>query len=372
MTTWKPLAGIRVIEACQRLVGPLAGWHLAKMGAEVVKVEPPSGDVARGWSGGAVFDVLNADKRSVALDLAKADDREMFDTLCARSAIVLADSSWSEAAAREGKDRAGTQTRSIVIVDEGSVPGGYGNSETVAQAALALTPYLGEPGRRRTRLGADVGSAAAAVAAAQLALAGVVRAQEGPLVGRVSVDRALSTLKTVHWAARSDPDKWAGYHVNAVTRKPDRGYRVRDGWVTLDFPPTEGAGWRSFCEEVGLGAFIEEVGEGWFSTMGMEDTIDQARPHYERALANYTVAEAIAVIRKHRGWSVPFQNVSQMLRNAQSGLYSAVVPAGEHFETRLPWRIDNEPQGINAVACAPAIGAHTAEVLGELSKRGLS
>ena len=367
MTTWRPLAGMQVIEACQRLVGPLAGWHLAKMGADVVKVEPPNGDVARTWPDGAVFDVLNAGKRCIALDFSKENEFTACASICAGADIVLADSSWSETAALEGSRRADARTRSIVIVDEGSVPGGYGSSETLAQAAMALTPYIGVQGQRPTRLGADVASESAAAAATQVALAGLLRNGEGPLVGRVSVDRALSTLKTIHWAARSDPDRWAGYHVTAITRQPDRGYRVRDGWITLDFPPTEGAGWRSFCEEIGLGEFMKQVGEDWFSTMGMEDAIDKARSHYEQALAKYTVEQAVAIIRKHRGWSVPFQNVSEMLQHPQSQLYASVMPAGDHINTRLPWRVDNQPQGTSPVSGAPAIGAYNSEVLGKMS-----
>ena len=49
MSSWAPLAGMSVVEACQRLVGPLAAWQLSLLGAEVIKVEPPAGDIARGF-----------------------------------------------------------------------------------------------------------------------------------------------------------------------------------------------------------------------------------------------------------------------------------------------------------------------------------
>ncbi len=44
----KPLAGIRVIELANFIAGPLCGTLLADMGADVVKVEPPGGDMSRG------------------------------------------------------------------------------------------------------------------------------------------------------------------------------------------------------------------------------------------------------------------------------------------------------------------------------------
>lgn len=367
MTSWTPLAGLRVIEACERLVGPLAGWHLAMLGAEVVKVEPPKGDIARVWDGGALFDVINAGKRFAALDLGKPSERSAFECLCAASDAVLADSGWSDKAALKGSRRKGARVCAIVIVDTGPVPGGSGNSETLAQAAMAVIPYVGEPGGALVRIGADIASSSAAAAATQAVLAGLLREQGArPLVARVSCDRALAALKTIHWAARSDPDRWVGYHVRAIARQPDRGYRVRDGRVSVEFPPDQGASWLAFCKEVGLGQLVAEVGDDWFSTIGMEDRIDWARPRYEQALAAYTREEATALIRKHGGWSVPFLTPEEMLHHPQAELYaSAFFAAGEAI-VRLPWRVGDHAQGVHKPTSAPPVGAHSKEVLATL------
>ena len=48
-TTALPLAGVRVIEFCSIAAGPFCGMLLADMGAEVLKIEPPSGDALRSW-----------------------------------------------------------------------------------------------------------------------------------------------------------------------------------------------------------------------------------------------------------------------------------------------------------------------------------
>lgn len=71
-----PLAGIKVLELAQNLAGPFAGETLARLGADVVKVErPEGGDDARGWGppfldgAGSTFHAVNGGKRSVALDL---------------------------------------------------------------------------------------------------------------------------------------------------------------------------------------------------------------------------------------------------------------------------------------------------------------
>ncbi len=76
-----PLTGITVLELAQNLAGPFAGETLARLGAEVVKVErPDGGDDARGWGppflngAGSVFHNVNGGKRSITLDLRDARD----------------------------------------------------------------------------------------------------------------------------------------------------------------------------------------------------------------------------------------------------------------------------------------------------------
>ena len=69
-----PLEGIRVVEYAQYVAGPFAGMLLADLGADVVKVEPPTGDAWRRYEPFApgesrYFYALNRNKRSVVLDL---------------------------------------------------------------------------------------------------------------------------------------------------------------------------------------------------------------------------------------------------------------------------------------------------------------
>jgi len=71
-----PLAGVKVLELAQNLAGPFCGETLARLGADVVKIErPEGGDDARGWGppflegAGTTFHNVNGGKRSVTLDL---------------------------------------------------------------------------------------------------------------------------------------------------------------------------------------------------------------------------------------------------------------------------------------------------------------
>ena len=90
--------GIRVIDFTQGRAGPYAGMLLAEQGADVIKVEPPAGDRARGTP---AFHVLNRSKRGVVLDLRRREGRAGAQELAAAADVVLIDQ-LPEQAERQG------------------------------------------------------------------------------------------------------------------------------------------------------------------------------------------------------------------------------------------------------------------------------
>lgn len=80
--------GIRVIELAQGVAGPYTGMLLAEQGAEVLKVESPRGDKARGTPG---FHIWNRSKRSVVADVATQEGRTLIQQLVATADILLSD-----------------------------------------------------------------------------------------------------------------------------------------------------------------------------------------------------------------------------------------------------------------------------------------
>jgi crotonobetainyl-CoA:carnitine CoA-transferase CaiB-like acyl-CoA transferase len=90
-----PLAGLRIVDATQALAGPFCTMLLADLGADVVKVEPPAGDMTR-YGGpftredgerayGGYFASINRNKRSVVLDLKTGDGRDALLRLAERA-----------------------------------------------------------------------------------------------------------------------------------------------------------------------------------------------------------------------------------------------------------------------------------------------
>ncbi|MDG1800724.1 MAG: CaiB/BaiF CoA-transferase family protein [Luminiphilus sp.] len=94
MSDQRPLAGLRVVELGQLLAGPFTGTILGYFGAEVIKVEPPSGDPVRQWrevrDGTSLwYHSLGRNKKSVTLDLKSERGQQVaFDLLCKADVVV--------------------------------------------------------------------------------------------------------------------------------------------------------------------------------------------------------------------------------------------------------------------------------------------
>ena len=89
-----PLTGLKVLDLSRVLAGPFAGRMLCDLGADVVKVEPPDGDLTRLW--GAVpggvpgyFHQQNAGKRDICVDLMKPPGVELVKRLAAQADLVI-------------------------------------------------------------------------------------------------------------------------------------------------------------------------------------------------------------------------------------------------------------------------------------------
>lgn len=272
-----PLRGVRVVDLTWNLPGPYASLHLAALGADVLKIEPPKGDPARFVP--ALFDRLNAGKRTLRLDLQDPADRA----------------------------RLAEEIRAADVVLEGFRPGvaerlGCGPEQVRALAPKAIYCSITAFGREGERRGvpghdlnaqawagvchlargrgdvpqglalpiADFGAAQAAVSSVLAAL--LARAQDGR--GRVLDVAMIDT--PLAWAdvwsrvdlaadARRAAPRWSRRALAPLLSRLDRqrlhalphyrAYPCGDGkWLALGIVD-EGHFWRKLCAELGLRRF---------------------------------------------------------------------------------------------------------------------
>lgn len=86
------LSGIRIVEQGTFITGPCAGMMLADLGADVIKIESPTGDPYRSYQGGQFsphFQAYNRNKRSLVLDLRQSSDRDAFDALIGKADVYI-------------------------------------------------------------------------------------------------------------------------------------------------------------------------------------------------------------------------------------------------------------------------------------------
>ncbi|MBO6556410.1 MAG: CoA transferase [Pseudomonadales bacterium] len=89
-----PLNGVKVLDMSRVLAGPFAGRMLADLGADVVKLEPPEGDITRLWGleiGGIAgyYNQQNAGKRNIAVDLSKSEGAELVKSLVKEADVLI-------------------------------------------------------------------------------------------------------------------------------------------------------------------------------------------------------------------------------------------------------------------------------------------
>jgi crotonobetainyl-CoA:carnitine CoA-transferase CaiB-like acyl-CoA transferase len=198
-----PLHGVRVLDLSWLLPGPFCTNILAELGAEVVKVErPEGGDHLRTLMPGASA-IVNRGKRSIVLDLKRAEDRETFDALIAASDVFV--EAFRPGVAR----RLGCDWPTLAARHERLIYlslSGYGQDGPLAQRPghdinyLALAGAMGIPGHwgeEPRRSGLPVGDFAAALYAVINILA-ALRARDASGQG-VFIDLSIAE-SVLHWS----------------------------------------------------------------------------------------------------------------------------------------------------------------------------
>lgn len=269
-----PLAGIRIVEVGHMLAGPYCGLLLADMGAQVVKIEPPEGDIARRISPhfigphNAYFASLNRNKQSVVLDLASAPGRRELERIVAGShALVtnLRPSAIRKLGLTYDSLRACNPGIVCVALTGYGLDGPFAENpayDYVIQALTGVMALTGDPSAPPTKAGYSAVDNSAGIVAAMGLLAKIVEGRGGQ-VDVAMYDVMLSQLNYLAGAALN-----TGEVVERLANSshpymvPAQIFPTADGWLTLFI--THDKFWRKFCAEVGRPQWIADPA---FATM---------------------------------------------------------------------------------------------------------
>jgi len=274
-----PLAGIRIVEVGHMLAGPYCGLMLADLGAEVIKIEAPEGDIARSVSPhfvgphNAYFASLNRNKKSVVLDLASEEGREALGRIV-ETAHALVTNLRPSAIRKLGLTydalRVWNERLVCVAVTGYGLEGPYAESpayDYVIQAMTGVMALTGDPAAPPTKAGYSAVDNSAGLVAAVGLLAKIVHGQGGQ-VDVAMYDVMLSQLNYLAGAALN-----AGQTMERLADSshpyvvPAQIFATADGWLTLFI--THDKFWKIFCDEI---ARPEWIADPRFATMAARRT----------------------------------------------------------------------------------------------------
>lgn len=373
------LAGLRVLDATQVMAGPFCAMQLCDMGADVIKVEPPSGDSTRRMSGASgadspSFNAVNRGKRGIVLDLKRADAREAFARLAARADVVIENF-------RPGvMDGLGLGYATLAARNPRLVYAsisGYGHTgpdrakggfDLVAQGVAGIMSVTGEPGHPPVKAGVpvtDLGAGLFALAGILAALVHRERTGHGQHVDTSLLEAgvALSVWEsTEYFSTGGVPQPMGSAHRMSA---PYQAVRCADGYMTL-----AAANDRLFtrlCDVLGHPEWADDA-----------RFVDDTRRVLNRtALTAYiesmTItrprAEWLAVFEAHEIPCGPINTYDQVFRDPQVLAREMVVTTDHPTLGRLrtlgsPIKMSATPP--DSTRRAPSLGEHTREVLREV------
>ncbi len=263
-----PLAGITVLDLTSVLYGPYASQTLGDWGAEVIKIEPLTGDTwrysgqfrNRGMTG--QFMAVNRNKRSLALDLKQPDGKAVLQRLIATADVLLTNIR-PAALARLGFGYEACQQINPRLVYAAAT--GFGQDgpwaarpafDEVIQASSGFASAMGSDDEPAfvPSLVADKICGLTIVGAVSAALVHRERTGKGQMVEVPMLETitAFNSIEMLGGHAFDPPIGPAGYK----RMKERRPVRTKDGWLTM--LPYSGENWCTFFETVGHPECIEQ------------------------------------------------------------------------------------------------------------------
>ncbi|MER6982352.1 CaiB/BaiF CoA transferase family protein [Streptomyces carpinensis] len=373
------LGGYRVLDLSIAMAGPLATMRLGDLGADVLKIEPVTGEWQRRTAAGgatgnkvnASFLSLNRNKRSLAVDLKQDSGRDLVYRLAARSDVFLQNY-------RPGvADRLGLDYESIRAVRPDIVYvsiSGYGESGPYAHRPGQDLLLQGLTGALHSGGAADgppqpgpyfVADAITAYSAFEAVLAALLHRERTGEGQRVSVNMldAMIAMQMQELSVRTvgGVRQRRGHEIHAHTyiRAPYGIFPTRDGHLALAFAD--------------LTVLAEEFGDPALAAWDAERDGFTHREEISRAVAAHLLGDTTESWLRRLGargvWVGPVNSYEDVLEDPQvlhngSFIHYEHPTEGKVTTPGFAFRMDRTPPELHRGA--PTCGEHTTEILGEL------
>jgi formyl-CoA transferase len=394
MGTGKALEGVRVLDMTHVQSGPSCTQILAWLGADVVKLEAPTGDITRQQLrdlpdvDSLYFTMLNCNKRSVTLNTKSDRGREIFTELIKRSDILV------ENFAPGAIDRMGFPWERLQEINPGLIyasikgfgPGRYANFkayETVAQAmggAMSTTGYEdGPPTSTGAQIG-DSGTGIHLVAAILAALYQRVSTGRGQRV-QVAMQEAVLNLTRVklrdqqrlaHGPLNEYPNAEFG---DEVPRSGNASGGGQPGWAVKCAPGgandyiyviVQPVGWAPIAKLIGRPELADDP--DWNTPTARLSKLDKMFALIEEWTEQHTKWEVMDKLNELNVPCGPILSTKDLIEDETLAANQAVVEVphaqrGTFKTVGCPLKLSDSPVEVET---SPLLGEHTAEIYGEL------
>jgi crotonobetainyl-CoA:carnitine CoA-transferase CaiB-like acyl-CoA transferase len=373
------LNGYRVIDCSIAMAGPFAAQRLGDLGADVIKVEPTSGEWQRRASAGGAtgnrinvsFLSLNRNKRSLAIDL-KANEGKAILLELVKTADVFLQNYRTGVAQRLGVDYAALSQinpRLVYVSISGyGETGPYANRPGQDLVLQGMSGAMLSAGRKTdppAPAGQYIVDSVAAYNAFEGALAGLLyreRTGEGQLV-QVNMLDAITTIQmqelSVFTVGGKPQQRSDEPHAHVYIRPPYGVFQTRDSYLIVAFPPL-----RKFGEVIGEPSFLD-----------LNDEVDAWKYRDEifaktrEQLKTKTTAEWLQKFAAADIWAGPIYGYADLVRDPQIQHNGTFIEYDHPTEGRVktpgfPIKFSKTPSTVERGA--PLTGEHSRKILEEL------
>jgi len=375
------LSGIRVLDCSIAMAGPFAAQRMGDMGADVIKVEPTTGEWQRHVSAGGArgnqinvsFLSLNRNKRSLAVDLKAAEGKALLLEMV-KTADVFLQNYRPGVAARLGVDYetlSKINPRLIYVSMSGYGEDGpyknYPGQDLLLQAMSGAMMSSGSADQPPSPAGQYLVDAITAYTAFEGALAALFhreRTGEGQLV-QINMLDAITTIQmqemSVFTVGGKPQTRSAEPHAHSYIRAPYGVFATSDGYISI-----------AMASLKTLGRLIEEP---FFADLDDETDSwthrDEIYACVRRRLVKRTSEEWLALFRENDIWCGPVYGYAEVVEDPQIKHNGTFVEYDHPTEGRVktpgfPIKFSKTPSVIERGA--PLVGEHTREILGEAGR----